>query len=42
MTHERMHGKHFASELVKWLDVVALNAVYTNDVIALNFSQKPQ
>ena len=24
MTHERMHERHFASELVMWLDVVAL------------------
>ena len=27
MTHERMHERHFASESVTWLDVVALNAV---------------
>ena len=27
MTHERMRERHFASESVTWLDVVALNAV---------------
>ena len=27
MTHERMQERHFASESVTWLDVVALNAV---------------
>ena len=34
MTYERMHERHFASESVKWLDVVAVNAVKANDVIA--------
>ena len=27
MTHKRMYERHFASETVTWLDVVALNAV---------------
>ena len=34
MTNLRMHKRHFASESNTWLDVVALNAVYVNDVIA--------
>ena len=34
ITYARMHERHFASESVTWLGVVALNAVKANDVIA--------